>query len=68
MEGGEISFPPQVLLHVWPEGCEKVVGVHDDVHQRVERPAERLLASGQPTGQRPPEDGHDSMMNNLKMI
>ncbi len=66
LEGGQVLLPPEVLLHVWAQGGQEVVGVHDDVHDGVHEAAERLLASGQPAHEAIGEDGHDTMMENLQ--
>ena len=67
LEGGEIFLPPQILLHVRAKGSEEVVGVHDHVHQTVEGATEGLVATGQPAAQCPAKDGHDAVVNHLKM-
>lgn len=36
LEYGQVFLPPQVLLHLGPEGGQHVVHVHDDVHERVQ--------------------------------
>ena len=65
LKGGEVSLPPQVLLHLGSERCEEIVGVHDDVDQGVEGAAEGLVASRQPAAQSPTEDWHDAVVNHL---
>lgn len=35
LQGRQVSFPPQVLLHVRPECCQAVVRIHDDVDEGV---------------------------------
>lgn len=52
LQGCEVFFPPQVLLHVGADGSQAVVGVHDDVDEGVQQADEercrRLAnASGQ---------------------
>ena len=65
LEGGEVSLPPQVLLHLGSESRDEVVGVHDDVDQGVDGASEGLVAARKPAAQRPREDGHDPMMDHL---
>lgn len=45
LEHGQVFLPPQVLLHLWPDGGQHVVRVHNDVHERVEQTEERAVAA-----------------------
>lgn len=63
---GQILFPPQILLHVRSESCKKVVGVHDDVDQRVDGPAKGVVAAREPPHQGPAIEGHDTVVDDLK--
>ena len=40
LQGREVTFPPQVLLHVRSDGSQGVVRVHDDVNEAVAHPVE----------------------------
>ena len=33
---GDVFFPPEVLLHAGTKAAEGIVGVHDDVNDRVD--------------------------------
>lgn len=37
LQGREVFFPPQILLHVGADGRQAVVGVHDDVNEGVQQ-------------------------------
>ena len=36
LQGCEVFFPPQILLHVRPDGSQAVVGIHDDMDEGVQ--------------------------------
>ena len=56
---------PVLLLILRPESGDEVVGVHDEVHDGVEEPAEGLVAPGQPPGHGEAEQRHDAVVDNL---
>lgn len=37
LQGCEVFFPPQILLHVRADGSQAVVGIHDDMDEGVEQ-------------------------------
>jgi len=45
LEHSQVFLPPEVLLHLRTYGCQHVVRVHDDVHERVEQPEERAVTA-----------------------
>lgn len=59
-------LPPQVLLHLWPEGGEEVIRVHDDVHKRVDPTNEGAMSAGIILGAAPADHGHHSVMVHMQ--
>lgn len=45
LEHGQVFLPPQVFLHLRPDGGQHVVRVHDDMYERVEQTEERAVAA-----------------------
>lgn len=45
LEDGQVLFPPQVLLHLWPHGGKHVISVHHNVNSGVEESEERWVAA-----------------------
>ncbi len=45
LELGEVSLPPEVGLNSRAQGSQAVIGVHDDVDERVEEGAKGFVAT-----------------------
>lgn len=35
LQGGEVTFPPQVFGHAWSHSCQAVIHVHHDMDEGV---------------------------------
>lgn len=66
LQVGDVLLPPQILLHLRSEGGEEVVGVHDDVHERVDPANEGAMSAGIVLGGAPADHGHDSVMIHMQ--
>lgn len=62
MQVGDVLLPPEILLHLWSEGRQEVVGVHDDVHKGVDPANEGAVAARIVLGGAPADHGHDCVM------
>ncbi|KAL3200668.1 hypothetical protein MRX96_012948 [Rhipicephalus microplus] len=63
----EVLLPPQVLLHAGSEAGEEVIGVHDGMHEDVEREAECRLTLGSEAGVEPDVDDHDGVVDDMEL-
>lgn len=45
LEHSQVFLPPEVLLHLWPNGGQHVIRVHNDVYKRVKQPKERAVTA-----------------------
>lgn len=67
LQGGQVLFPPQVLLVFGSHGGEKVVRVHDDVHERVEQ-TEESSVSARGEFHSPPNGGrHETVVDHVQV-
>lgn len=66
LQVGDVLLPPQILLHLRSEGGEEVVGVHDDVHERVDPANEGAMSAGIVLGGAPADHGHHSVMIHMQ--
>lgn len=66
LQVGDVLLPPQILLHLRSEGGEEVVGVHDDVHERVDPANEGAMSARIVLGGAPADHGHDSVMIDMQ--
>jgi len=45
LEHSQVFLPPEVLLHLWTNGSQHVIRVHNDVYERVKQPKERAVTA-----------------------
>lgn len=45
LDYSQVFLPPQVFLHLWSNGGQHVVRVHNDVYKCVEETEERAVAT-----------------------
>lgn len=63
LDHGQVPLPPQMPLDPGRvEGGEAVVGVHDDVHERVDHGRQERGSAGHPLDADPPEDEHATVV------
>lgn len=55
-------LPPQVLLVLRPHGCQHVVRVHDDVHERIDETHEYKMTTGHEPGPDPTHVQHERVV------
>lgn len=51
LQGCEVFFPPQILLHVGADGSQAVVGIHEDVDEGVQQADEECCSRCTKTSQ-----------------
>ena len=66
LHGGQIFLPPEVLLEAGPRRGQGVVGVHDDVDQRVPHPAEGCVAAASKLGTKPGECREGAVVEDMQ--
>ncbi len=45
LEWGQVLLPPQIRLHPRSQSGQKIVGIHDDVHDGIDETSEGFLAA-----------------------
>lgn len=66
LNGCEVFLPPQVLLVAGAHSSQAIVGIHDDVHDTVEQSVKRSHPTWSKTNAKPPGEGHDGVMVDVK--
>lgn len=66
LDCSEVFLPPQVLLVAGTEGSQAIVRVHEDVDNTVQQSMKGSLATWSKTDSKPPGEGHDGVMIDMK--
>lgn len=66
LNDGEILFPPQIFAHVWPNGGESIIGIHDHMDKTIDHCASERATSWHKFGAHPPKCKHGAVMIDVK--
>lgn len=62
LQNGNVLLPPQILLHFGSHRREQIVGIHNDVYERVDEAQQGAMAAGKVLHADERAHGHQCVM------